>query len=87
MLNKVQFRPGIDKENTEYGAEGAWVDCDKVRFRFGLPQKIGGWLRIASSAMVGAVRGIKAWFDLAGTRYIGLGTNKKVYNYIKKDFG
>ena len=79
MLNKVQFRPGIDKENTEYGAEGSWVDCDKVRFRFGLPQKIGGWLRIASSAMVGAVRGIKAWFDLAGTRYIGLGTNKKVY--------
>jgi hypothetical protein len=79
MLNKVQFRPGIDKENTEYGAEGAWVDCDKVRFRFGLPQKIGGWLRIASSAMVGAVRGIKAWFDLAGIRYIGLGTNKKVY--------
>lgn len=81
MLNKVQFRPGIDKENTEYGAEGAWVDCDKVRFRFGLPQKIGGWLRIASTAMVGAVRGIKAWFDLAGTRYIGLGTNKKVYIY------
>lgn len=81
MLNKVQFRPGIDKENTEYGAEGTWVDCDKVRFRFGLPQKIGGWLRIASTAMVGAVRGIKAWFDLAGTRYIGLGTNKKVYIY------
>lgn len=79
MLNKVQFRPGIDKENTEYGAEGSWVDCDKVRFRFGLPQKIGGWLQIASSAMVGAVRGMKAWFDLAGTRYIGLGTNKKVY--------
>src|SRR6056300_670225 len=79
MLNKVQFRPGIDKENTEYGAEGTWVDCDKVRFRFGLPQKIGGWLRIASSAMVGAVRGIKAWFDLDGSRYIGLGTNKKVY--------
>ena len=81
MLNKVQFRPGIDKENTEYGAEGGWVDCDKVRFRFGLPQKIGGWLRIASTAMVGAVRGIKAWFDLNGTRYIGLGTNKKVYIY------
>ena len=79
MLNKVQFRPGIDKENTEYGAEGNWVDCDKVRFRFGLPQKIGGWLRVASSAMVGAVRGIKAWFDLDGNRYIGLGTNKKVY--------
>ena len=79
MYTKVQFRPGIDKENTEYGAEGAWVDCDKVRFRFGLPQKIGGWLKKASTAMVGAVRGIKAWFDLDGSRYIGLGTNKKVY--------
>ena len=54
MLNKVQFRPGIDKEYTEYGSEGTWVDCDKVRFRFGLPQKIGGWLRIASSGMVGS---------------------------------
>ena len=79
MYTKVQFRSGIDKENTEYGAEGAWVDCDKVRFRFGLPQKIGGWLKKASTAMVGAVRGIKAWFDLDGSRYIGLGTNKKVY--------
>ena len=39
MISKVQFRAGIDKENTEYGAEGGWVDCDKVRFRFGLPQK------------------------------------------------
>ena len=79
MFNKVSFRSGIDKENTEYGAEGTWVDCDKVRFRFGLPQKIGGWLQTAGSAMVGAVRGIKAWFDLDGSRYIGLGTNKKVY--------
>jgi len=79
MYNKVQFRPGIDKENTEYGAEGSWIDCDKVRFRFGLPQKIGGWLKVASSAMVGVVRGIKTWFDLDGSRYIGLGTNKKVY--------
>ena len=79
MFNKVVFRSGIDKESTEYGAEGTWVDCDKVRFRFGLPQKIGGWLKTAGTAMLGAVRGIKAWFDLDGSRYIGLGTNKKVY--------
>ena len=79
MFNKVVFRSGIDKESTEYGAEGTWVDCDKVRFRFGLPQKMGGWLKTAGTAMLGAVRGIKAWFDLDGSRYIGLGTNKKVY--------
>ena len=44
-LVKVQVAPGIDKQNTEYGAEGRWIDCDNVRFRYGLPEKIGGWVK------------------------------------------
>ena len=53
----VQFVPGINKEATEYGAEGQWVDGDKVRFRYGLPQKIGGWLKASSHALIGVARG------------------------------
>ena len=44
-LIKIQVAPGIDKQNTEYGAEGRWIDCDNVRFRYGLPEKIGGWVK------------------------------------------
>jgi len=75
----VQFVPGINKEATEYGAEGQWVDGDKVRFRYGLPQKIGGWLKASSHALIGVARGLFSWFDLSGTRYAAIGTNKKVY--------
>ena len=53
-LSKLQIAPGIDKQNTEYGAEGRWVDCDNVRFRYGLPEKIGGWEKVTSDALVGA---------------------------------
>ena len=80
-LIKVQVAPGIDKQDTEYGAEGRWIDCDNVRFRYGLPEKIGGWSKVSTSALVGAARGIVTWFSLDGDQYTITGTNKKLYVY------
>jgi len=75
-LTKLQIAPGIDKQNTEYGAEGKWVDCDNVRFRYGLPEKIGGWEKVTSDALVGATRAILTYSDLKGVKYAIYGTNK-----------
>ena len=80
-LSKLQIAPGIDKQNTEYGAEGRWVDCDNVRFRYGLPEKIGGWEKVTSDALVGATRAILSYSDLNSVKYIVYGTNKKLYAY------
>mgnify|MGYP003110622833 FL=1 len=85
-LIKVQILPGIDKQNTEYGAEGRWVDCDNVRFRYGLPEKIGGWAKTTAEALVGAARGIISWFSLDGDQYLMTGTNKKLYVYQNQAF-
>ena len=81
-LTQLNFLPGIDTENTQTGAEGRWVDCDKIRFRKGLPQKIGGWNKFSSSYYVGVGRALTAWFALSGERYEALGTNRKVYTYL-----
>ena len=80
-LVKVQLSPGIDKQDTEYGAEGRWFDGDNVRFRYGLPEKIGGWAKVTSDALLGAARGMRAWFSLDGDPYTITGTNKKLYVY------
>lgn len=80
-LTQLTFLPGIDTENTPTGAEGRWVDCDKIRFRKGLPQKIGGWTKFSTSYYVGSARALFSWFDLNGFRYASLGTNRKVYIY------
>ena len=80
-LTKLQIRPGIDKQNTEYGAEGTWVDGDNVRFRYGLPEKIGGWAKLTSDALIGATRAILTWASMNGTKYSMIGTNKKLYVY------
>ena len=80
-LAKLQIQPGIDKQNTEYGAEGTWVDGDNVRFRYGLPEKIGGWKKLTSDALIGATRSILTWASLNGTKYSMIGTNKKLYVY------
>ena len=84
-LAKIQIRPGIDKQRTEYGAEGTWVDGDNVRFRFGLPEKIGGWLKVTSDALIGATRALLTWADLDGVKYTMFGTNKKLYVF-SEDF-
>jgi len=85
-LSKLQIAPGIDKQNTEYGAEGRWVDCDNVRFRYGLPEKIGGWEKVTSDALVGATRAILSYSDLKGVKYIIYGTNKKLYAYSEGNY-
>ena len=82
-LNKLQFRPGIDKQNTEYGAEGRWIDSDNVRFHYGLPQKVGGWQKLIDDTLIGVARDIHAWTSLDGVRYTALGTDRKFYIYTE----
>tara|TARA_R110000868_G_scaffold148776_3_gene370884 strand:- start:648 stop:2567 length:1920 start_codon:yes stop_codon:yes gene_type:complete len=78
-LQKLQFRPGINKETTSYTNEGGWFDCDKVRFRAGLPEKIGGWSRIGNNSFLGAGRSLHPWSSLSLENFLGLGTNSKYY--------
>ena len=85
-LAKSQFTPGIDKQTSTYGAEGRWVDSTNVRFRTGLPEKIGGWEKVVNSNICGVVRGIKAWVSNAGVRYVALGTDRKLYIYSEGVF-
>ena len=86
-LQKLQVAPGIDKQNTEYGAEGRWVDADNVRFRYGQPEKIGGWAKVTSDALLGSTRAILTWSDLNGVNYAMYGTNKKLYAYSEGSYG
>lgn len=76
-LNKLQFNPGINKEVTKYTNEAGWSDCDKVRFRQGYPEKIGGWTRHGSNTFTGVCRSLHQWVSLAFVKYTGLGTNVK----------
>ena len=79
---KLTLAPGIDKQNTEYGADGGWTDCDNVRFRYGLPEKIGGWQEFSDSGsnyLVGRPSDIYTWTSLTGIPYVMVGTHKKLY--------
>tara|TARA_R100001443_G_scaffold30406_1_gene44023 strand:+ start:2753 stop:4636 length:1884 start_codon:yes stop_codon:yes gene_type:complete len=78
-LQKFLFKPGINKENTTYSNEGGWFDANLVRFRKGLPEKIGGWEKYSSSTFISKGRGIHAWVALDSTKYIGLGATQKYY--------
>jgi len=78
-FTKLQFRPGINRETTSYTNEGGWFDMDKVRFRFGYPEKIGGWIKQSSNAFAGTCRALHPWVALDGTSYIGVGTHLKYY--------
>lgn len=78
-LTKLQFRPGINRETTSYTNEGGWFDGDKVRFRAGLPEKIGGWQRVFRESFLGSARSLHSWRALDGTQFIGVGTSKKFY--------
>lgn len=78
-LQKLEFRPGIDREVTSYTNEGGWYDCDKVRFRLGTPEKIGGWEKVSGEYFLGTCRSLKPWTALDGERLIGVGTNEKYY--------
>jgi hypothetical protein len=78
-LTKLQFKPGINTETTSYANEGGWFDGDKIRFRFGVPEKIGGWQKLSGSTFLGTARAIKPFVALDSTKYNGLGTNLKYY--------
>jgi len=78
-LKKFQPRPGVNKENTRYANENGWFDSDKVRFRQGTPEKIGGWARISTNTFLGVCRSLWNWVTLAKQNLIGLGTNLKFY--------
>ena len=78
-LQKLQYRPGLNKDQTNYSNEGGWFECDKVRFRSGYPQKMGGWLRYGLFTVVGVCRQMFNWITTASDNYLGLGTSKKLY--------
>ena len=78
-LQKLQFRPGVNRETTSYSNEGGWFDCDKVRFRFGTPEKIGGWEKYSGKSFLGTCRALKPFVALQGESYLGVGTHLKYY--------
>jgi len=78
-LQKLVFRPGVNKENTNYANEQGWYECDKIRFRSGFPEKIGGWTRFSNNQFLGICRSLTSWTLLDGTSLIGVGTNSKMY--------
>ena len=78
-LSKLQFRPGINKETTSYSNEGGWFDCDKVRFRAGFPEKIGGWAKKTPNSHLGVTRALHPWQTISLANYLGVGTNEKYY--------
>ena len=82
-LIELNFKPGIDKQDTEAGAENRWVDSDNVRFRYGLPEKVGGWASLITDTVVGVVRKQHAFVDNDGNRYVALGTDKFLLLYFE----
>jgi len=78
-LSKLNFKPGINKEETDYSNEGGWVDGDKIRFRKGKVEKIGGWEKISSGTIDGSARALHSWISLGGRKYLGIGTTNKYY--------
>ena len=78
-LQKILFKPGVNKENTRYTTEGGWYECDKVRFRQGNPEVIGGWNRLSTATFLGVCRSLWNWVLLNGRNIIGVGTNLKFY--------
>jgi len=78
-LKKLLFRPGVNRETTRYAAEEGWYDCDKVRFRGGLPEKIGGWQITSLNTFLGVCRSLFGWVTLSNQKLLGVGTNFKFY--------
>jgi hypothetical protein len=78
-LQKILFKPGVNRENTRYTTEGGWYECEKVRFRQGNPEIIGGWTRLSTNTFLGVCRSLWNWITLAGQNLVGVGTNLKFY--------
>ena len=81
MLQKIGFQPGINKQISETTAEGQWIDCDNVRFRYGTPEKIGGWKQLGTDSLTGAARGLHHFVNSLGRKYAIIGTNSLLYAY------
>ena len=81
MLQKIGFAPGINKQITATTAEGQWIDCDNVRFRYGIPEKIGGWKQLGDDALTGAGRGLHHFVNSKARKYAIIGTNRILYAY------
>ena len=88
MLQKLQFKPGFNKQITQSGAESQWTDGDFVRFRYGLPEKIGGWSQLTTDNLTlpGAARAQHVWTSLAGEKYAAIGTSQGLFLYYGEDF-
>lgn len=85
-LQKILFKPGVNRENTRYTTEGGWYECDKIRFRQGNPEKIGGWTQYASTTFTGVCRSLWNWTTLVGENLVGVGTNLKFYILKGNDY-
>lgn len=78
-LQRLQFRSGVNRESTTYAAEGGWYECDKIRFRSGFPEKIGGWVRLSANTFLGVARTLWNWITLNSDNLLGIGTHLKYY--------
>ena len=78
-IQKLALEPGVNREKTSYSNENSWFECDKVRFRQGYAERIGGWTRISANSFLGVCRSLFNWISLAGANYLGVGTNLKFY--------
>lgn len=76
---KLQFKPGVNRDQTDYSNEGGWYECDKIRFRSGYPEKLGGWQKLTPNAFKGVCRQMWNWVPTYGDNLLALGTNSKVY--------
>ena len=85
-LTKIQLKPGIQKQTSSLGASGGFTDCDNVRFRYGLPEKIGGWEQTQDNTLIGVGRDAHHWVSLDGTRLSAIGTDKKLYIFADDIF-
>ena len=78
-ITSLKFRPGINKETTSYSNKGGRNDCDLIRFRFGYPEKLGGWEKYSQTTFLGSSRSLHSWANLEGNKYLGIGTEQKFY--------
>ena len=85
-LAKIPFNPGFNKQITDTQAENVWVDGDNVRFRYGMPEKIGGWQELVDKTLIGVARAQHVFADLDGRKYAAIGTNRCLYIYYDGDF-